>query len=323
MIAGLLGRKIGMTHLFGADSQVVPVTVLEIGPCIVTQVRTAARDKYDAVQIGFGAAKQLNQPARGHLKRSGAQVRHLREFSTTDASELEVGQTLTVAQFQEGDLVDIASTTKGRGFQGVMKRHGFSGGPKTHGQSDRARAPGSIGAGTYPGRVVKGKRMPGHMGNRRVTARKLRVEKVDAERNLLIVRGAVPGARRTLVAVSYAKGVPIADRVSLEELAAAQAVEEPEVAAEEPEVEAAAVVAEAPTEAEEPQAEAPVAADEAAADAEVAAEEAAEPQAEPPAAEAEAAAADAAPADEAAPTEASEDAVKPEEEAEAEDEEKK
>ena len=226
MLSGLLGRKIGMTHLFGAEAQVVPVTVLEVGPCVVTQVRTAAREKYDAVQIGFGTAKQLNQPARGHLKPSGAQVKHLREFHADDTSAFHVGQTLKVTQFQEGDLVDVTSTTKGRGFQGVMKRHGFAGGPKSHGQKDRNRAPGSIGAGTYPGRVVKGKRMPGHMGNRRVTARKLRVEKVDAERNLLMVRGAVPGARSTLVAVSYARGVPLADRLVPEELAAAQAAEE-------------------------------------------------------------------------------------------------
>ena len=226
MLSGLLGRKIGMTHLFGAEAQVVPVTVLEVGPCVVTQVRTAAREKYDAVQIGFGTAKQLNQPARGHLKPSGAQIKHLREFQADDTSAFHVGQTLKVTQFQEGDLVDVTSTTKGRGFQGVMKRHGFAGGPKSHGQKDRNRAPGSIGAGTYPGRVVKGKRMPGHMGNRRVTARKLRVEKVDAERNLLMVRGAVPGARSTLVAVSYARGVPLADRLVPEELAAAQAAEE-------------------------------------------------------------------------------------------------
>ncbi len=252
MLAGLLGRKIGMTHLFGAESQVVPVTVLEVGPCVVTQVRTAAREKYDAVQIGFGTAKALNQPARGHLKASGAQAKHLREFRADDVSAFSVGQTLNVTQFQEGDVVDVTSTTKGRGFQGVMKRHGFAGGPRTHGQKDRDRAPGSIGAGTYPGRVVKGKRMPGHMGNRRVTVRKLRVEKVDGERNLLMVRGAVPGARSTLVAVSYARGVHLADRVSPDELAAAQAPEEAQV-------DETAAEAEAPAADETPAAEAPAA----------------------------------------------------------------
>ena len=281
MLSGLIGKKIGMTHLFGAESQVVPITVLEVGPCVVTQVRTAAREHYEAVQIGFGTAKALNQPARGHLKASGAQVKHLREFRSDEVSAFSVGQTLNVTQFQEGDLVDVTSTTKGRGFQGVMKRHGFAGGKRSHGQKDRDRAPGSIGAGTYPGRVVKGKRMPGHMGNRRVTARRLRVEKVDGDRNLLMVRGAVPGARSTLVTVSYARGVPIADRVPAEELAAAVAAEEPQVE------ETTAAEAEAPaaeTPAEEPAAEA----EEPAAD---------ETPAEEPAAEAEEPAADDAPAE--------------------------
>ncbi|MCI0778745.1 MAG: 50S ribosomal protein L3, partial [Chloroflexi bacterium] len=251
MLSGLIGRKIGMTHLFGAESQVVPVTVLEVGPCVVTQVRTATRDKYEAVQIGFGRAKSLNQPASGHLKASGAQVKHLREFRADDVSAFSVGQTLNVTQFQEGDLVDVTSTTKGRGFQGVMKRHGFAGGKRSHGQKDRDRAPGSIGAGTFPGRVVKGKRMPGHMGNRRVTARKLRVEKVDGDRNLLMVRGAVPGARSTLVTVSYTRGVPLAERVSPEELVAAEEPQVEETATAEAEE---AVVEETP--AEEPTAEA-------------------------------------------------------------------
>lgn len=231
MIAGLLGKKIGMTHLFGADSQVVPVTVLQVGPCVVTQVRTAARDGYDAVQIGFGEAKQLTKPARGHLKASGAQVRHLREFAASDASDYLPGQVLSVAQFQAGDLVDVASRTKGRGFQGAMKRHGFAGGPKSHGQKDRNRAVGSIGAGTFPGRVVKGKKMPGHMGNRRVTVRKLRVVQVDEERNLLLVRGAVPGSRNSLVTVLYARGVPLAERVAAEAAPAPEPAEEPEAMA--------------------------------------------------------------------------------------------
>ena len=300
-----------MTHLFGAEAQVVPITVLEVGPCVVTQVRTTARERYDAVQIGFGTAKALNQPARGHLKPSGAQLKHLREFRADEVSAFHVGQTLTVTQFQEGDWVDVVSTTKGRGFQGVMKRHGFAGGQKSHGQKDRDRAPGSIGAGTYPGRVVKGKRMPGHMGNRRVTARKLRVEKVDGERNLLMVRGAVPGARSTLVAVSYARGVPLADRVSPDELAAAQAPEEAQV-------DETAAEAEAPAADETPAAEAPAAEAEAAAADET-------PAAEAPAAEAEAAAADETPAEEpAAEAEAAAaDETPAEPAAEAADEEKK
>ncbi|MEX2599212.1 MAG: 50S ribosomal protein L3 [Dehalococcoidia bacterium] len=206
MIEGLLGKKIGMTHLFGEESTVVPVTVLEVGPCVVTQVRTETRDGYQAVQLGFGQAKQLNKPSEGHLKASGDRVRHLREFSAPDPSEYSVGQRLDVSEFKEGDLVDIVATTKGRGFQGAMKRHNYSGGPKTHGQGDRGRAVGSIGAGTFPGRVLKGKTMPGHMGDVRRTSRNLRVEKVDVERNLLLVRGSVGGARHGLIMVRHAQG---------------------------------------------------------------------------------------------------------------------
>ena len=217
MIEGLIGKKIGMTHLFAAEARVIPVTVLEVGPCVVTQVRTEARDGYEAVQIGYGSVKQLSKPAAGHLAASGARVRHLREFDADDVSSYKVGQELRVNLFQADDLVDVVSTTKGRGFQGAMKRHGFSGGQKTHGQSDRARAVGSIGAGTYPGRVLKGKKMPGHMGNKRKTIRKLKVVSVDAERNLLFVRGAVPGSRNTAVMVRYAHGVPVPERIVPEE----------------------------------------------------------------------------------------------------------
>ena len=213
MIDGLLGKKIGMTHLFAAEARVVPVTALEVGPCVVTQIRTKARDGYEAVQIGYGDVKQLNRPAAGHLAASGARVRRLREFGADDVSAYRVGQRLRVSLFQSGDYVDIVSTTKGRGFQGAMKRHGFGGGQKTHGQGDRGRAVGSIGAGTYPGRVLKGKKMPGHMGNKRKTVRRLRVELVDAERNLLFVRGPVPGARNTMVMVRYARGLPVSERI--------------------------------------------------------------------------------------------------------------
>lgn len=213
MIDGLLGKKIGMTHLFAAEARVVPVTALEVGPCVVTQIRTKARDGYEAVQIGYGDVKQLNRPAAGHLAASGARVRRLREFGADDVSAYRVGQRLRVSLFQSGDYVDIVSTTKGRGFQGAMKRHGFGGGQKTHGQGDRGRAVGSIGAGTYPGRVLKGKKMPGHMGNKRKTVRRLRVELVDAERNLLFVRGPVPGARNTMVMIRYARGLPVSERI--------------------------------------------------------------------------------------------------------------
>ena len=243
-----------MTHLFASEARVIPVTVLEVGPCVVTQVRTGERDGYEAVQIGYGSVKQLSRPAAGHLALSGARVRHLREFGADDVSSYKVGQELRVNQFQADDLVDVVSTTKGRGFQGAMRRHGFGGGQKTHGQGDRGRAVGSIGAGTYPGRVLKGKKMPGHMGNKRKTVRKLKVVEVDAERNLLFVRGAVPGARNTTVMVRYAHGVPVAERIIPEEPVVE--IEEEVVEEAVAEVEEAAVE-ETATEAEEPAAEEP------------------------------------------------------------------
>ena len=285
MINGLLGKKIGMTHLFASEARVVPVTALEVGPCVVTQIRTKARDGYEAVQIGYGDVKQLNKPAAGHLAASGARVRRLREFGADDVSAYRVGQRLRVSLFQSGDYVDIVSTTKGRGFQGAMKRHGFGGGQKTHGQGDRGRAVGSIGAGTYPGRVLKGKKMPGHMGNKRKTVRRLRVELVDAERNLLFVRGPVPGSRNTMVMIRHAHGVPVSERIEpqivemLESAAAARpaapAPVEPEPvaeadAAEEQEPETAEVEEEAAEEQEPETAEVE----------EEAAEESAEPVAE-------------------------------------------
>ncbi len=202
MISGLMGRKIGMTHYFGGEGRLVPVTVLEVGPCIITQLKTETTDGYEAVQLGFGHAKQVSRPARGHLKDSG-DLRHLREVKATDVSSHQRGERLDVSEFRPGELVDVIATSKGRGFQGVVKRYGFAGGPKTHGQGDRHRAPGSIGAGTYPGRVWKGKTMPGRMGGDRVTVRNLRVERVDLERNLLLVRGAVPGARKGLLMVRH------------------------------------------------------------------------------------------------------------------------
>ena len=263
MIQGLIGKKVGMTHLFSAGSRVVPVTVLEVGPCVVTQVRTAERDGYEAVQVGFGHAKQLNSPKRGHLKPSGAESRVLLEFDADDVSEHAVGDALPVTMFQPGDVVDVTSRSKGRGFQGAVKRYGFGGGRKTHGQGDRHRAVGSIGAGTYPGRVVKGKKMPGHMGNRRVTAQNLTVERVDPVRNLLMVRGAVPGARNSTVMVRYAEPLQLAERLSTEEweelvgAPVAEAALEPEV---EVEVDEGAPVAEVAT---EPEAEPEAAADEA------------------------------------------------------------
>ena len=204
MVQGMLGRKLGMTQVFVEDGRAISVTVLEVGPCYVTQVKTNENDGYEAVQLGFDEVKRLNAAERGHLKGLPS-LRHLREFRATDVGSVSVGQKVDVGLFTEGDLVDVTGISKGKGFQGVVKRHHFAGGPRTHGQSDRHRAPGSIGAGTTPGHVLKGLRMAGHMGNERVTVRNLEVVRVDADRNVLLVRGAVPGPRSGLVTVQKAK----------------------------------------------------------------------------------------------------------------------
>ena len=201
MIQGIIGRKIGMTQLFQNDGEVV-VTAIEAGPCLVIQVKTEANDGYNAVQLGFGEAKRLNSPQKGHLKGVG-QFKYLREFSVGDVSSVQVGQKFDVDMFKPGDLLDVTGISKGKGFAGVVKRYHFAGGPKTHGQSDRHRAPGSIGA-TTPGRVFKGTRMAGHMGDRQVTARNLKVLDVDLARHLLLVRGAVPGAKKGLLLIKKA-----------------------------------------------------------------------------------------------------------------------
>ncbi|MBI3978756.1 MAG: 50S ribosomal protein L3 [Chloroflexi bacterium] len=199
-VEGLLGRKLGMTQLFREDGTTVPVTVIEAGPCVVTQVRTPEKEGYAAVQIGFEASRRLNKPEKGHLK-SLPGLRHLREVSASDPGAVRVGQTITCGIFQPGERVDVIGTSKGKGFAGVVKRHHFRGGPRTHGQSDRLRAPGSVGATTTPGRVLKGTRMAGHLGNVRVTAQNLEVVRSEPERHLLFIKGAVPGARDGLVLV--------------------------------------------------------------------------------------------------------------------------
>lgn len=201
---GILGRKQGMTRVFLEDGVVVPVSVVEAGPCVVTQVKTRQRHGYQAVQLGYEDAKKLNEPETGHLKRV-APLRHLREFRVDELGDAQIGQRIDVGIFQPGDMVDVIGISKGKGFAGGVKRHHFRGGPKTHGQSDRHRAPGSIGAGTTPGRVFKGTPMAGHMGYRRVTATKLKVVQVEPERNLLIVRGAIPGAKNGLVVVKESR----------------------------------------------------------------------------------------------------------------------
>jgi large subunit ribosomal protein L3 len=207
---GIIGKKVGMTQVFDDRGEVIPVTVIEAGPCYVAQIKTVERDGYTAIQLGFEETKpkHLTRPQLQHLQKSNLPaLRHLRELRVQedDLADLEEGGKVTVDMFEVGEYVDVTGTSKGKGFAGVVKRHGFRGGPKTHGQSDRLRAPGSIGACTTPGRVFKGMRMAGRMGGERVTAQSLKVELVDPERNLLAVRGAVPGAKNGLVLIRQAR----------------------------------------------------------------------------------------------------------------------
>lgn len=214
---GLLGIKLGMAQVFDEKGVVTPVTIVQAGPCFVTQVKDEKRDGYSAIQVGFGEVsdKRLTQGEKGHLgllksdkkhpqrkkSKNIPPVRYLREFRTNNANQYEVGQVLTVEQFEPGDHIDVSGTTKGRGFAGTIKRHGFGGGPKTHGQSDRWRAPGSVGATSGTAHVFKGKRMSGHYGNVRYTAQNLQIVKVDPEKNLLAIKGSVPGHKGSLVVV--------------------------------------------------------------------------------------------------------------------------
>jgi len=204
-VSGILGKKIGMTSLFDESGEAIPCTIIEAGPCYVTQVKTADRDGYDAVQLGFDEVKEtrINKPLRGHLARAGVKaLRLIREFRDFNGAELKPGAEVRVDVFQQGDVVDVTGRSKGRGFQGVVKRHHFGGvGMTTHGQSDRVRAPGSISASSYPSRVFKGTRMGGRMGHSRVTVKNLKVVKVISESNLLIVKGSVPGAINSYVEV--------------------------------------------------------------------------------------------------------------------------
>ena len=195
MIQGLIGRKLGMTQVFDDSGVVHPVTVVETGPCVVTQLRTMEKDGYEAVQLGFGISKRLNRPEQGHRRGSGYMSRTLREVKADNLADHTVGEVINADTFSNGEIVDITGTSKGRGFQGGVKRHGFAGGPKTHGQSDRHRAPGSIGSSATPGRVFKGLRMAGHMGHETVTVQNLQVIRVDPDRNLLFIKGSVPGPR--------------------------------------------------------------------------------------------------------------------------------
>ncbi|MDE6019056.1 MAG: 50S ribosomal protein L3 [Muribaculaceae bacterium] len=202
---GLLGKKIGMTSVFSADGKNVPCTVIEVGPCVVTQVKTVATDGYNALQLGFESEKEKHctQPELGHFKKAGVDpMRHLAEFKGFDDKEYTTGDTITVDIFNESDFVDIAGVSKGKGFQGVVKRHGFGGvGQSTHGQHNRLRAPGSIGACSYPAKVFKGMRMAGQMGNKQVTVQNLKVLKVLPENNVLVIKGSIPGSKGTIVKI--------------------------------------------------------------------------------------------------------------------------
>ena len=204
MFPGIIGKKIGMTQLFQESGETVAVTAIQAGPSVVTQIKSRDKDGYDAIQVGFIENKvkqsRLSSPEKGHLQ-GLENVRYLREFRSDDISSVKRGDKVDIGFLKHGDLVNITGFSKGRGFAGVVKRYHFAGGPKTHGQTDRHRAPGSIGATTFPGRVLKGKRMAGHMGNRRITARKLEVVQADPERNLLLVKGAVPGANGGLLVI--------------------------------------------------------------------------------------------------------------------------
>ena len=203
-MAGLIGRKLGMTQIFDDAGAAVPVTVVEAGPCPVTQVKTTETDGYSAIQVGWGQRdeKHSTRAERGHAVKAGLEAapRRLSEFRVEDTNGVEPGQVLTVEQFAVGERVKVTGTTKGRGFQGVVKRHGFRGRPGSHGHP-RARNPGSLGPGTNPSRVIKGKKLPGHMGDTKYTERGIRVERIDSERNLIFLRGSVPGARNSVVLI--------------------------------------------------------------------------------------------------------------------------
>jgi len=238
MIEGLLGRKLGTLEIFDRDGTVVPVTVIETGPCTVLQVRTKDRDGYEAVQLGFGTRRHVNEPMKGHFKGLGS-FRYLREFRVDEIGQWQVGQRVGAEIFEPGDLVDVSGISKGRGFAGVMKRHGFHGGPKTHGQSDRGRSPGSIGASASPGRVIKGMKMAGHMGATKVTVLNLEVVDSNPARGVIMVKGSVPGAKDGLLRIRLARKQAVKRRVAERKAEEAEPeekmVEEPQ--AEEPQAE--------------------------------------------------------------------------------------
>ena len=211
MSIGILGKKLGMSQFFDDQGRAVPVTLIEAGPCRITQLKTSETDGYAAVQIGFGASREklVNQPSKGHLARSGEEfLRHLREYRVEGIEGLELGAPITVGSFEAGQKVDVSGNSMGRGFSGYQKRHGFSRGPMSHGSKNH-REPGSTGAGTTPGRIYPGKRMAGRYGGKKTTTRGLTILKIDSERNLLVVKGSVPGKPGTLLNIRPAKRVGI------------------------------------------------------------------------------------------------------------------
>ena len=208
MIEGIIGKKLGMSQIFRDNGKAYAVTAIEAGPCQVIQVKTRGKEGYNAAQLGFAAAGQKKQTRRKRAKakeKEPVKFRHLHEFKYDNGENIEIGQTIDVSLFKAGDIVDVTGVSKGKGFAGTVKRHGFAGGPKTHGQSDRHRAPGSIGSTTTPGRVLKGMRMAGHMGAKQVTVSNLTVYEADPERNLLLVKGAVPGGKNSLLLIKKAR----------------------------------------------------------------------------------------------------------------------
>ena len=203
MNVGLLGNKIGMTQIFDESGNIIPVTILKVGPCIVTQVKTKSKDGYDAIQIGYGnvSSKALTQPELGHLQKSNIQpLKYLKEFPILDDNEFSLGQVLDVNSFSPGQLVNIQGKTIGKGFSGLQKRHNFTRGPMTHGSKNH-RAPGSIGMGTTPGRVLPGKKMAGQLGNKVTTIKKLKVIQINLEENILVIKGSVPGKPGNLLSI--------------------------------------------------------------------------------------------------------------------------
>jgi|TARA_B100001142_G_scaffold280650_1_gene291992 large subunit ribosomal protein L3 len=200
---GLLGNKIGMTQIFDESGNIIPVTILKVGPCIVTQIKTVLTDGYNAIQVGYGTVsnKSLTQPELGHLQKSNIQpLKYLKEFHVNDPEEFKVGQTLNVESLAAGQLIDVTGKSNGKGFSGLQKRHNFTRGPMTHGSKNH-RAPGSIGMGTTPGRVLPGKKMSGQMGNKMVKTRKLKIVQVNSDENILVVKGSVPGKPGNLLSI--------------------------------------------------------------------------------------------------------------------------